>query len=151
MVEPDKIQYKKGSLAYNLMVDDWSDLTTVQIAEVLDCTDSSIRYAIQRIRERTGYCVPHKKGRLRLTDLCFDRKKTKHDAIPFSVGSIAYTLMRYDWSDMTAAQIGATLGYTPKIIRSTIWNIRIKTGYCVPYVKLDRCGKPLKQLEEENS
>jgi hypothetical protein len=42
MVAPDKIPYKKGTLAYNLMVDDWSDLTSVQIAEVLGCSSGSV-------------------------------------------------------------------------------------------------------------
>lgn len=61
MVEPDKIPYRKGSLAYNLMVDDWSDLTTVQIAEVLGSTRQSITSTIQNIYRKTGYRIPHVK------------------------------------------------------------------------------------------
>ena len=61
MVEPDKIPYKKGTLAYNLIVDDWSDLTAVQIAEVLGCPAQSVRTTILNIRKRTGYQVPYVK------------------------------------------------------------------------------------------
>ena len=61
MVEPDKIPYKKGGLAYNLMVDDWSDLTAAQIAEVLGCPGQSVRATILNIYKKTGYQVPYVK------------------------------------------------------------------------------------------
>lgn len=63
MVEPDKIPYKKGSLAYNLMVDDWSDLTAAQIAEVLGSTRQSIMSTIPNIYRETGYRIPYVKLR----------------------------------------------------------------------------------------
>ncbi len=61
MVEPGKIPYKKGSLAYNLMVDDWSDLTAAQIAEVLGYSGQSVSSTIRSIRKKTGYQVPYVK------------------------------------------------------------------------------------------
>ncbi len=66
MLPPEKIPYKKGTLAYNLMVDDWSDLTAAQIAEVLGLSGQSVKTAIQRIRKKTGYQIPYvklKRGR----------------------------------------------------------------------------------------
>ena len=59
MVDPEKIPYKKGTLAYNLMVDDWSDLTAAQIAEVLDVPYTSILSVTSKIRRETGYIVPY--------------------------------------------------------------------------------------------
>lgn len=59
MLPPEKIPYKKGTLAYNLMVCDWSDLTAAQIAEVLGCTSKSVTSTICNIRLKTGYIVPY--------------------------------------------------------------------------------------------
>ena len=61
MVKPEN-PYEKGSLSWNLMEGDWSDLTVRQIAEVLDVQPSSIYGALKRIQRRTGYVVPHKDG-----------------------------------------------------------------------------------------
>ena len=61
MVKPEN-PYEKGTLSWNLMEDDWSDLTVRQIAEVLDIQPSSIYCALKRIQKRTGYAVPHKDG-----------------------------------------------------------------------------------------
>jgi len=66
MVEPDKIPYEKGTLAYNLMVDDWSDLTATQVAEVLGRPVQSVSTTICHIRKKTGYQIPYvklKRGR----------------------------------------------------------------------------------------
>ena len=61
MIKPEN-PYEKGTLSWNLMEDDWSDLTVRQIAEVLDVQPSSIYCALKRIQRRTGYAVPHQDG-----------------------------------------------------------------------------------------
>lgn len=61
MVKPEN-PYEKGTLSWNLMEDDWSDLTVRQIAEVLDVMPGSVYGALKRIQQRTGYAVPHKDG-----------------------------------------------------------------------------------------
>lgn len=61
MVKPEN-PYEKGSLSWNLMEGDWSDLTVRQIAEVLDVTPGGVYSALKRIRYRTGYAVPHQNG-----------------------------------------------------------------------------------------
>lgn len=60
--------FQRGSLSWNLMEGDWSDLTVREIAEVLDLIPNSVYSAITRIKNRTGYEVPHKPG---------DRSKVK--------------------------------------------------------------------------
>lgn len=54
------IPFKKGTLRYALMDSDWSDLTTNEIAEVLDCKEPSVRDAIKNIKLITGFIVPYK-------------------------------------------------------------------------------------------
>lgn len=51
------IPFKKGTLRHALMDSDWSDLTTDEIAEVLDCKESSVRDAIKHIKLTTGFIV----------------------------------------------------------------------------------------------
>lgn len=62
--------FKKGSIIWSVMAGDWEDLTTHQIAEVLGSTYYTIRDCFETIRIKTGYRVPHAKGKPgRKTDL----------------------------------------------------------------------------------
>lgn len=63
--------YKEGTLIWKVMqgsLDDWPDggwrdLTTKQIAEILDVGQNSVAWAIGEIRRRTKYSVPYIDGR----------------------------------------------------------------------------------------
>lgn len=51
--------YNPKSLRGALFLEDWSDLTVMQIAEVMNKDVKTVYQAIRDIRERTGYQVPH--------------------------------------------------------------------------------------------
>lgn len=61
MMKPDNI-FKPGSIKWDLLEDDWSDLTVKQIAEALGVSVYTIYHALHDIEVKTGYVVPHKKG-----------------------------------------------------------------------------------------
>lgn len=63
-------KYRKGSIAYALYTDDWSDLNINQISEVLDVLPQQIHSEMSRIKKETGYIVPYVK-------LSAGRKKDK--------------------------------------------------------------------------
>ena len=50
---------KKISVLWSVFEGDWEDLSTSQIAEVLDATPGTIKNYIRKIRKETGYQVPH--------------------------------------------------------------------------------------------
>ena len=51
--------YKKGTIMWSIVTDDWSDLKVSEIAEVLDANKQTVYSAISNIKKETGYCVPH--------------------------------------------------------------------------------------------
>lgn len=58
--------YRPGSIIWSIMEGDWEDLTASQIAEVMDCSLSTVETYLSQIRRETGYSVPHtqrKRGR----------------------------------------------------------------------------------------
>ena len=64
-----KKSHYKGSVAWSLIHDDWSDLTVDQIAEVLCVKSSTVHYAIVSLRKE-GIDVPYtKKKRGRQKDI----------------------------------------------------------------------------------
>lgn len=52
---------KKGTLMYALASCDWSDLTSAQIAEVLDVEVHQITSAIARLKKEYGIIVKYKR------------------------------------------------------------------------------------------
>lgn len=54
-------KYKKGTVAWALMNDDWSDLTPNQIAEVLDVRPDSIHSTLCRLRKE-GIEIQYTRG-----------------------------------------------------------------------------------------
>lgn len=50
---------KKISVLWSVFEGDWEDLTTSQIAEVLNVAPGTIQNCLRRIRAETGYTVPH--------------------------------------------------------------------------------------------
>lgn len=54
---------KKISVLWSVFEGDWEDLSTSQIAEVLDATPGTIKNYIRKIRKETGYQVPHAERR----------------------------------------------------------------------------------------
>lgn len=50
---------KKISVLWSVFEGDWEDLTTSQIAEVLNVAPGTIENYLRRIRAETGYTVPH--------------------------------------------------------------------------------------------
>lgn len=56
---PNASTFREGTLCWKLLSDDYSDLTLMEIAEVLYYPYSSIRKAITDIRRKTGWTVPH--------------------------------------------------------------------------------------------
>ena len=57
VIDRPKNPYKKMSLIWSLMEGDWEDLTTDQMAEVLDADINSIRSLLRKIEQDTGYKV----------------------------------------------------------------------------------------------
>lgn len=55
--------YRKGSLIWSVMEGGWEDMTVFQIADALHTSAESIRSAIWRIQNDTGYNVPCADGR----------------------------------------------------------------------------------------
>lgn len=53
--------YQKGSIARELLLGDWADLTIDEIAAALHSTYNNISTAIARIKRETGYIVPHRR------------------------------------------------------------------------------------------
>lgn len=47
------------SILWSVFEGDWEDLTTQQIAEVLNVAPVTIKNYLRRIRAETGYTVPH--------------------------------------------------------------------------------------------
>ena len=62
-MDKPKNPFREGSLVWAVMEGDWEDLTVTQIAEVLDTIPNNISVCITRIRKKTGYLVPHLKGK----------------------------------------------------------------------------------------
>ena len=50
--------FRKGSMCWALMEEDWSDLTVKQVAEVFGVGTGTVEAALTRIRRKTGYEVP---------------------------------------------------------------------------------------------
>ena len=55
--------FKPNTVAWNLLEDDWSDLTAHQIAEVLDVQPDTVNKALRTIKKEIGYEVPHRVGK----------------------------------------------------------------------------------------
>ena len=66
---------------------------------------------------------------------------------PFHKGSIIWGLMEDDWSDLTLHQISEVLDTSVATVRASIYQIKIKTGYSVPYVRCDHRGRPIADAE----
>lgn len=58
MTKP-KNPYKRGTLIWALLEDDWSDLNVYQIAETLGYKPNSVRCAMYEILKDTGYRVQY--------------------------------------------------------------------------------------------
>lgn len=65
-----EIPFEKGTVAYLVMLGSlqggeeggWADLTIGEIAQVLDVHYDTVGAAIRKIRQKTGYEVPHMSG-----------------------------------------------------------------------------------------
>lgn len=64
-MDKPKNPYQINTIIHDLMDGDWGDLTPVEIADVLGTTADTIRVYIRKIKNETGYCVPHTDGRKR--------------------------------------------------------------------------------------
>lgn len=51
--------YERGSRIYKIMEGDFTNCTIGEIAEIVGCTNEYVRSSITKIRQRTGYVVPH--------------------------------------------------------------------------------------------
>lgn len=51
--------YRKGTIRYRLMTEDWSRMTISQIADELQSSDAGIEQAIYAIKQNSGYVVPY--------------------------------------------------------------------------------------------
>ena len=60
------------------------------------------------------------------------RSKVKPDN-PFQKGTLIWSVMEGDWSDLTPKQIGEVLGTSGRSVTAQITKIRHRTGYDVPY------------------
>lgn len=62
-MDKPKNPFRVKTMLWALMEEDWSDLTVAQIAEVFDTTYLSVNSALVRIKNETGYVVPHTSGK----------------------------------------------------------------------------------------
>lgn len=51
--------FRPRTMVWALYEEDWSDLTVHQIAEVFASSDESVYAAIRKVKQVTGYRVPH--------------------------------------------------------------------------------------------
>lgn len=59
-------------------------------------------------------------------------------ANPFRPGTLIWSVMEGDWSDLTPKQIGEVLGTSGRSVTAQITKIRHRTGYDVPYRRNSR-------------
>lgn len=57
---------------------------------------------------------------------------------PFRPGTLIWSVMEGDWSDLTPNQIGEVLGTSGRSVTAQITKIRRWTGYDVPYRRNSR-------------
>lgn len=57
---------------------------------------------------------------------------------PYPPRSMIWALMAEDWSDLTAEQIAEVFNVSRSYVYAQIRQIRRETGYCVPYVRLNK-------------
>lgn len=51
--------FRPRTMVWALYEEDWSDLTVPQIAEVFATSDATVYAAIRKVKQVTGYKVPH--------------------------------------------------------------------------------------------
>lgn len=57
--KPKENPFKPRSMRWALIEEDWSDLTVHQIAEVFSTSPETVYAAIRKVKQVTGYRVPH--------------------------------------------------------------------------------------------
>lgn len=100
----------------------WSFYDLIELLKLSDGWEEETGKPIRFAREKDERC---------------DTEKKRNQ---YKKGSIAWTLLNGDWSDLNVRQIAEVLGVETKKIYSTINNIRIRKGYEVPHV----CVRPRK-------
>lgn len=65
-MDKPKNPYKSGTAIYRLMDEDWSEMTRYEIAEALHTSSRTVACALTKIKDETGYCVPHFDGRKKM-------------------------------------------------------------------------------------
>lgn len=53
--------YQRGTIARELMLWDWSNMTIDEIAAALHSTYNNVSTTIAKIKKETGYIVPHRR------------------------------------------------------------------------------------------
>lgn len=66
--------YKPGTIIYRLMSDDWSMLTIEELVKYFNTTRATIVCSMSKIKDETGYCVPHFDGRKLRWNKCKENK-----------------------------------------------------------------------------
>lgn len=124
-------RFKEGTIPYALLNRDWSNHTTVEIAEELQVSRKSVGVAICRLRN-AGFEVKFKRmpqGRYR------GRNVEKHKK-----GTVAWSLMNDDWSDLTVKQIAEVLGVAYDTVWGAIYRLK-QDGIIIPHSKAARPKK----------
>lgn len=65
-------------------------------------------------------------------------------ANPYKRGTLVWKVFEGGWEDLTRTQIAEVLAVDPDAITHCMSKIKKETGWEVPRVKLDKCGRPIK-------
>lgn len=110
---------KEGTLPWMLASDDWSDLTSTQIAEVLDAAVDEVIRAISYLKRRYGIIAAYKRR----------MKRTAPSTVllpPEGTQEWQLYAMREKTENMTLPEIGAELGIGADQAGSAIRRLKMR-------------------------
>lgn len=125
-------KFKEGTIAWEILHGDWSNYTMQEIADKLHVARNSVGSALCRLRSM-GYDIKVKRS---------PRGRSRKGEGKFKKGSLAWSLMNDDWSDLTISQIAEVLGASRSTIDTTLSRLR-KEGIYI------RCKEDKRGRKEE--
>lgn len=122
-------KFKEGTVAWKILHGDWSNYTMQEIADQLHVTRNSVGSAIYRLQSM-GYDIKVKRS---------TRGRSRKGEGKFKKGTLAWSLMNDDWSDLTISQIAEVLGVSRTTIDTVLYRLRSE-GITIAYQE-DKRGR----------
>lgn len=121
---------RKGTLGYGLASCDWSDLTSRQIAEVLDVTVAEVVSAVSDLKARYGITVDYKKAGNALENRkAPERAGTGQVRIRRGTNQWRVYELREEMPSMTTQEIAERLDITESQVSGALGDLRRKGIY----------------------